>query len=281
MRAAVLGSAVVFGVVAGAALVAPAFATTAPGCYGSCNPGVVRVDSAARYDALIGFNNQITITADATTITFVDTAQNLTAGTNCVQVSAHEARCAWAPWMAILVRSLDGNDSITNASPYGSQLNGGDGNDTITGGAGNDTLIGGIGADVFHGGAGSDTVSYGGDGRTNAVQVDLDGAAGDDGGIEDGPAGARDTVGADVENILGTNRPDVLTGNDGPNVITGNSFGSGGDVIKGLGGDDTLDGSGNGTLDGGAGNDQCTTEIRSQLVDPDRFTSCETTVVVP
>ena len=281
MRAGILGSAMVLGVVAAAALVTPAFAKSAPGCYGSCNPGVVRADSAVRYDALIGFNNQITITADATTITIADTAQNLTAGTNCTQVTAHEARCTWSPWMTILVRSLDGNDTITNASPYSAQLNGGDGNDTITGGAGNDTLIGGIGADVFHGGAGSDTVSYSGDGRTNAVQVDLDGVAGDDGGIEDGPAGARDTVGADVENVIGTIYQDVLIGNDGPNALTGNSFGSGGDVIKGLGGDDTLDGSGNGTLDGGAGNDQCTTEIRSQLVDPDRFTSCETTVVVP
>jgi Ca2+-binding RTX toxin-like protein len=281
MRAGVLGSAVVLGVVAGAALVTPAFAKTAPGCYGSCDPGVVRVDSAARYDALIGFNNQITITADATTITFVDAAQNLTAGTNCAQVTAHEARCTWSPWMNILVRGLDGNDTITNSSPYGAQLNGGDGNDTIIGGAGNDTLIGGVGADVFHGGAGSDTVTYSGDGRTHGVQVDLDGATGDDGGVDDGPVGARDTVGADVENLTGSNYHDVLTGNDGPNVITGNGFGSGGDVIKGLGGDDTLDGSGNGTLDGGAGNDQCTTEIRSQLVDPDNFTACETTVVIP
>jgi len=281
MRAGILGSAMVLGVVAAAALVTPAFAKSAPGCYGSCDPGVVRVDSAARYDALIGFNNQITITADATTITFVDTGQNLTAGANCTLVTAHEAHCTWSPWMTIRVRSLDGDDTITNASPYGAELNGGVGNDTITGGAGNDMLIGGLGADVFHGGAGLDTVSYGGDTRTNGVQVDLDGVAGDDGGIEDGPAGARDTVGADVENIVSSNRLDVLTGNDGPNVITGNSFGSGGDVIKGLGGDDTLDGSGNGTLDGGAGNDQCTTEIRSQLVDPDRFTSCETTVVVP
>ncbi|HEY3033330.1 MAG TPA: hypothetical protein VGJ54_01540 [Streptosporangiaceae bacterium] len=117
MRAGVMGSAVALGVVAGAALVTPAFAKTAPGCYGSCDPGVVRVDTAARYDALIGFNNQITITADATTITFVDTAQNLTAGTNCTQVTAHEARCTWSPWMNILVRGLDGDTQSPTPRP--------------------------------------------------------------------------------------------------------------------------------------------------------------------
>ena len=39
--------------------------------------------------------------------------------------------------------------------------------------------------------------------RTAAVVADNDGIAGDDGEPGDGPAGARDTINTDIENLLG------------------------------------------------------------------------------
>jgi Ca2+-binding RTX toxin-like protein len=118
-------------------------------------------------------------------------------------------------------------------------LNGDHGKDRLDGGAGNDHLIGGIGvsseketlyADVLIGGTGVDLVDY----RDNwvPVTVDLDGRSGDD-----GVKGEGDTVGADVENIIGGYGSNFLTGNAGNNVLTG---GEGRDVLRGLGGDDVL-----------------------------------------
>ena len=68
-------------------------------------------------------------------------------------------------------------------------------NDTLIGGPGGDTWIAGRGADMFAGGDGDDTVDY--SGRTGAVTITLDGAAGD------GEAGEGDNVGADVEGASG------------------------------------------------------------------------------
>ncbi|SDT75204.1 calcium-binding protein [Actinoplanes derwentensis] len=104
------------------------------------------------------------------------------------------------------------------------------GDDRLHGGTGNDRMEGGIGADVILGGSGVDTVSY--SGHKGAITVDLDGAKGDD-----GMRGEKDTVGADIENIIGTDFADVLTGNGSANQIEG---WSGDDAIRGGGGNDVL-----------------------------------------
>jgi Ca2+-binding RTX toxin-like protein len=114
-------------------------------------------------------------------------------------------------------------------------LIGGPGNDTVDGGAGNDHLSGESGADVVRGGSGTDTVSY--SDHVKPVVVDLDGAKGDD-----GQAGEKDSVGADVENLHGGPGNDRLTGNAAANEISGYD---GNDVIRGGAGNDLLDG-GNG-----------------------------------
>ncbi len=106
----------------------------------------------------------------------------------------------------------------------------GSGNDRLDGGAGDDRLEAGTGADVITGGAGSDTVDY--LGHRGPVTVDLDGAKGDD-----GVRGEKDTVGADVENIIGTEYGDTLTGNGSANRIEG---AVGDDVIRGGAGNDVL-----------------------------------------
>lgn len=119
------------------------------------------------------------------------------------------------------------------------------GMNVLDGGAGNDFLDGGKGADALIGGLGTDTVSYATRQANEPVAVSLDGAA-NDGGTADlnTDSGLGDSVGADVENIIGSAGNDVLAGSAADNTISG---GAGSDIVQG--------GAGNDTLDGGAGND--------------------------
>ncbi|MBC3270434.1 retention module-containing protein [Pseudomonas sp. SWRI81] len=145
-------------------------------------------------------------------------------------------------------------DDILMAGAGNNVINAGDGNDVLTagsgnnemhGGAGNDLLYSGAGNDLLDGGTGSDTASYAH--ATAAVTVNL------------GLLGAQNTLGAGtdtltgIENLLGSNFNDSLSGDGNSNVING---GLGNDVLNGGGGDDLLIGSlGNNTLTGGAGAD--------------------------
>lgn len=102
-----------------------------------------------------------------------------------------------------------GDDTLTGtAGPDVIVGRGGD--DTIDGLGGDDVICGGPGADTMSGGDGVDTVSY--DDHLDSVLADLSGSAGDDGNELDGPAGARDTISADVENLTGSMGNDTLTG---------------------------------------------------------------------
>ncbi|MDD1013058.1 retention module-containing protein [Pseudomonas rubra] len=137
-----------------------------------------------------------------------------------------------------------GNDTL-NAGAGNDVLIGGDGNDFLYGGDGNDLLIGGAGNDLLDGGAGIDTASYAS--ATGAVTVNLNTV----GGQNTGGAGT-DTLVA-IENLIGSDYSDTLTGNNNANVLTG---GLGNDTLNGAGGDDVLiGGPGNNTLTGGAGSD--------------------------
>ncbi|CUS33712.1 conserved hypothetical protein [Candidatus Nitrospira nitrosa] len=121
------------------------------------------------------------------------------------------------------------------------------GNDTLNGSGGNDRLNGGTGTDILNGGTGIDTADYSNlvingttyIGATAGVTVNL------------GLTGAQNTGGAgtdtltSMENVIGTNFADRLTGNSANNVLSG------------LAGNDTLvGGSGNDQLNGGSGNDR-------------------------
>ncbi|HSV14370.1 MAG TPA: calcium-binding protein [Tepidisphaeraceae bacterium] len=139
-----------------------------------------------------------------------------------------------------------GNDSI-----YGLG-----GNDYIDGGEGDDFLDGGTGADDIHGGGGSDTVDH--STRTNGVNVSADDTA------NDGEAGESDNVHSDVEEIVGGDGNDslsgaatgsILVGGNGKNILTGGAGadvifgGPNGDMIVGNGGADVvLCGNGNDTV---------------------------------
>jgi Ca2+-binding RTX toxin-like protein len=272
----VLGGAAVLAILPVVLCVQPAMAAPRP-CYGDCQPGVVRSAGVLKYDAPVGVDDQITVSVGGGFLTVADPAATLTVGAGCTLVTPHEARCSSTNVGSMVIRGLDGNDVITNSTGLAARLMGGDGNDQLVGGSGDDTLIGGFGSDVLQGGGGSDTVSYSEISTRLGVRADLDGAVGDDGSSDDGPAGARDTIAADVENLEGTIADDVLIGNAGPNIINASG---GHDQIQGLGGDDQLTGRGGGTIDGGANTDHCTSDLRGLLVQADTFIGCETTEIV-
>ncbi|MFT7580389.1 MAG: Ca2+-binding RTX toxin-like protein [Myxococcota bacterium] len=140
-------------------------------------------------------------------------------------------------------------DGVTTLTAFTAVLtvNGGAGSDTITGGSGDDTLSGGDGddtfksavgadgADTFNGGPGTDTVDY--SNRTGDLTVTIDGTA------NDGLAAETDDVEVDVEDIVGGQGDDTLTGSNVSNVIEG--------------------GDGADTLSGGPGNADCTLDVDS------------------
>jgi Ca2+-binding RTX toxin-like protein len=129
------------------------------------------------------------------------------------------------------------SDDVLLGSAGTDALNGGIGNDQLSGLAGNDGLDGGAGNDVLNGGGGIDTAVY--SGAAGAVTVNLAAA----GAQAIGGGFGSDTL-VEIENLIGGNFADILTGNSAINVLS-----------RGLG-NDTLDGSaGNDILDGGAGSD--------------------------
>ena len=132
----------------------------------------------------------------------------------------------------------------------GDYFNGGAGNDVLDGGAdgdilfggvGDDLLIGGSGQDALHGGLGNDTASYAT--SSAAVRVDLGTGIGSRGDAE-GPVqivGVGSQIKGDIlvniENLIGSDFGDKLTGNAGVNVLDG---GKGDDTLTGAGGSDQL-----------------------------------------
>jgi len=131
------------------------------------------------------------------------------------------------------------------------RLIGSAGNETFFGNDGNDAMDGRLGADVFNGGGGVDTVTY--EGRPGRVVVTIDNVANDGAPATLERPAENDNVKSDVENLIGGNGGDSLTGSSLNNRIDGRS---GNDVINGLAGNDFLaGGDGNDVLNGGEGND--------------------------
>ena len=135
------------------------------------------------------------------------------------------------------LEGFTGNDRLTGDAGD-NVLDGGDGNDTLVGGAGNDTLIGGAGDDTLRGGPGQDSID-GGEGidTIDVSDIPLDVTV----NLEEGSAsyGMVEEEVLNVENIIGSEGDDVLTGDAGDNNIAGNA---GDDVINGGDGNDVLRG---------------------------------------
>ena len=152
----------------------------------------------------------------------------------------------------------------TNSDPNGTNgddvINGGNGADIIHGNGGNDRLFGSYGNDELYGGDGDDTLiaSYdwgqgdlfdGGDGTDT---YEIDGSHVDhfafDVNLETGTDRYNNQY-VSIENVIGGQKNDELTGNGVDNVLDGRN---GDDVINGGGGNDTLiGGNGNDVLVGG------------------------------
>jgi hypothetical protein len=163
------------------------------------------------------------------------------------------------------------NDSINlqNCTQPAS-IQGANGDDTIYGGYGNDTIRGNADSDKIHGSLGSDLLDGGADndlmdddsglggagsgfdtadysGRIANVTADL----ADNGG--DGEVGENDTIGSEVDSIMGGAGNDTLTGNANANYLSG---GAGNDSLRGGDNNDVLcGGAGRDTLLGEGGND--------------------------
>jgi len=103
------------------------------------------------------------------------------------------------------------------------------GTNELFGGSGNDKLISSLGSDYLNGGTGNDTASY--EKAASSVSVNLSLL-----GMQDTLGGGVDTL-MYIENLLGSNFNDTLTGNSGANKIIG---GEGNDTIDGGAGNDTL-----------------------------------------
>ncbi|GAA3114287.1 hypothetical protein GCM10010466_01740 [Planomonospora alba] len=250
--------------------------------------------------AAAGKANKITVSLSPQgDVVVTDAGDVLRPGGGCTRGDGGSVVCPGVQAIQVDLKDLD--DTFTNATGIGARVEGGPGADTVLAGSGGDVFTGGPGDDVFTGGAGDDSVVAdrladgadvftGGPGddtavyrdRLDRVTVSLDDRA------DDGAAGERDDIRADVENVRGGAAGDTVIGNDRANEIRG---GRGDDTLDGGGGDDTLngeagkdvlagegggdlllglDGAAGDDLDGGAGNDEC----RSDAGDVDR--SCET-----
>jgi Ca2+-binding RTX toxin-like protein len=143
-----------------------------------------------------------------------------------------------------------GTDTLLNienviGSSYADTLTGNGGANNLFGGAGNDILIGGAANDILNGGAGTDWAYY--NTAVSAVTASLATTAAQVAG------GAGSDTLIDIENLLGSQYNDTLTGNAVANILNG---GAGNDVLSGGAGNDTLmGGAGKDALTGGAGAD--------------------------
>ncbi len=151
-----------------------------------------------------------------------------------------------------------GNDTLLGGASN-DWLDGGTGTDTLNGGAGDDTYAwsgsgaGGLQNDVIVEGGGNDTMSF--QGWSRAVTLDLSGA-----NLQTVSAGFLSVNGiVNIENVIGGNSGDTLTGDAGANIIDGGlgdddiDAGLGADRIAGGQGDDTVDGEGGADVVSGDG----------------------------
>ncbi len=144
-------------------------------------------------------------------------------------------------------------DDRLRGTDGGNMFSDGGGDDEVYGDAGNDVFAYGGGFDTWVGGADSDTASF--SNVATGVGVDLTSTGTGANTLATASAAAVGlAVLSEIENVVGSQFADVLTGDDLANILDGLG---GDDLIEGADGDDFLSGGdGNDTMIGGAGADQ-------------------------
>jgi Ca2+-binding RTX toxin-like protein len=137
------------------------------------------------------------------------------------------------------IENLEGSafKDILEGDPGANILKGLGGNDELKGDEGNDTLIGGAGADELDGGGGLDWADY--SDSPDAVNVNL-AANKSSGGHAEGDTFEISNGKSTVENLLGSDFADSLTGDTGVNEINPGFSDSGLDDVDGREGRDRL-----------------------------------------
>jgi RTX calcium-binding nonapeptide repeat (4 copies) len=202
------------------------------------------------YQADPGEANKLTIQESASVYSIEDLGVFTTpinAIPPCSSGGTGTASCPSTTVTAVSVALGDGDDRAAVDALKSATMRGGTGNDDLKGTGvddflfgedGNDTLDGAGGTDVLNGGPGVDTAYY--KFRANAVTVTLDGLA------DDGEGGGEADNVLEVENIVGGDGPDILSGDAGANAISGGpdndklDGGAGADVLDGGTEDDTI-----------------------------------------
>jgi Ca2+-binding RTX toxin-like protein len=176
------------------------------------------------YQAGSGESNDVSVSFAAGSYTVTDSGLvSITDadGAGGCAVSGNQATCPDTGSSGAFVDLGDGNDAVTvtGAAPNTEMnLHGGPGDDELIGGPEGDAFLGGTGADTMRGGDGADIVDN--FDHPEGITADIGGGA-NDGNATDGPPGARDDVGADIEALTGTFEDDTLGGDAGANELWG------------------------------------------------------------
>ena len=198
---------------------------------------LTRVSNDYVFTAAAGETNVVTLTRpDNDTFSFTDTAGLINhTGSGCTGTTL--VNCPSSGIAALRITLGDGSDTFDNSSVvsipievHGNNgddvIDGGDAVDILTGDAGRDKLTPGFNTDSVDGGTEADTINYRDD-RPSGVTVNLTTFAGGDG----------ETL-TSIENVIGSDWADFITGDAFPNVIDGSL---GADILNdGGGGPDLL-----------------------------------------
>ncbi|MFN2100896.1 hypothetical protein [Altererythrobacter sp. MF3-039] len=143
-------------------------------------------------------------------------------------------------------------DDVIEGTEADDVLKGLGGNDTIFGRGGSDEIFGGDGDDILIGGPGNDTLD-GGEGTDFAVYVNEDAGVTVDLVAGVATKGLESDTLRSIENVIGSNYDDMLSGTAGDNVLSGRG---GNDIVDGgEGSDRVFGGDGEDLLYGGGGDD--------------------------
>ena len=171
----------------------------------------------------LSYESSYYVTVDAGAI--LDSADNAFGGIGDAETLNFTTRSQYN-----IINGTDGKDRL-NGTDESDLILGGDHNDRLFGLDDDDILNGGAGNDQLDGGDGNDAASY--DGADSGVTVSLETTRGQQTG------GSGSDRLRNIENLIGSDYADELTGDSGVNILSG---GAGDDTLRGGGDDDILDG---------------------------------------